>query len=139
MLFGFKEQFAPHILSGRKRGTVRVERKDNRRAKPGKPLALYTGLRTNTCKLIARPTCLFVTPLMISMRGWSHTGVMHEDFIKWFEADPKLADMKINDAFAYADGFESWDELVDYFKPTYDYPFEGVWTTWNPINQGESK
>lgn len=49
MLLNFQKQFAPYILDGSKAHTIRGERKDGKRPKPGEMLHLYTGLRRPGC------------------------------------------------------------------------------------------
>jgi hypothetical protein len=44
VLYGFKSEFAPLVASGQKVHTIRDLRKDDRHAKPGSKLQLYSGL-----------------------------------------------------------------------------------------------
>ena len=55
VLYGFKNQFAPLVANGSKVHTIRDYRKDDRHAKPGDRLQLYTGLRTKQCKKLLDP------------------------------------------------------------------------------------
>ncbi len=42
------------------------------------------------------------------------------------------AKRRLDDLFWFArkDGFDSWDEMLDFFKKLYGLPFEGVLITW---------
>lgn len=55
VLYGFKKRFASLVADGSKVHTIRDPRKDDRHAKPGDRLQLYTGLRTKQCKKLVDP------------------------------------------------------------------------------------
>jgi hypothetical protein len=57
VLYGFKKEFASLVESGAKPHTIRDLRKDNRHAKPGDKLQLYTGLRTKVCRKLMDAEC----------------------------------------------------------------------------------
>lgn len=59
--YSFKAFFAPQIVCGLKRQTVRANRK--RHALPGEALQLYTGMRTKHCRKILDAVCESVTPV----------------------------------------------------------------------------
>lgn len=66
VLYGFKKEFAPLVENGFKPHTIRDLRKDDRHAKPGDMLQLYTGLRTKSArKLIPDPPCWAVFDIVI--------------------------------------------------------------------------
>ena len=118
--YNFKKQFAPLIKSGTKQQTIRAPRK-TRHAIAGEPIQLYTGMRTKACsKLIdPDPTCRAVLPISIDGMEVLIDGV-------------PLMDKEL-EQLAIADGFNSLDELVDFFKDR--MPFEGVliaWGDWQP-------
>jgi hypothetical protein len=55
VVYGFKSEFAPLVASGQKVHTIRDLRKDDRHAKPGSKLQLYSGLRTKNCLKLVDP------------------------------------------------------------------------------------
>jgi len=62
--YSFKKVFVRQIETGRKRQTIRADRK--RHARPGEPVQIYTGMRTRHCrKIIEDPICESVTPIRI--------------------------------------------------------------------------
>ncbi len=55
--YSFHKEFAPLILLGHKRQTVRAHRR--RHARPGEAMQLFTGMRTRHCrKIIPDPLCI---------------------------------------------------------------------------------
>lgn len=63
--YSFNGRFVPAILAGRKRQTIRGHRK--RHARPGEEMQLFTGMRTRSCKLLARPICAAVRDIEIDI------------------------------------------------------------------------
>lgn len=57
MLIGFKRQFAPFVIDGSKRHTIRAERKDDKVPWIGEPLHLYADPRQKTMELLGRHPC----------------------------------------------------------------------------------
>lgn len=121
--YSFKAMFAPRILDGSKRQTIRADRR--RHARPGEQLQLYTGMRTKRCRLIARATCLSVSPVSLVFREGE--GVALEGFKKTF------GDL---DAFGRADGFESWAEMKAFWRSTHPGVdvFDGVLIRWGELD-----
>jgi hypothetical protein len=64
----FSKQFADAVARGEKRQTVRKERKDGRRPVVGGTLALYTGMRTKSCRLLRETACTRVLSIEIDLR-----------------------------------------------------------------------
>lgn len=64
--YSFKRRFAEPILAGAKRQTIRADRR--RHARPGEELQLYTGMRTKSCRLIARRTCVDIQRVILVFR-----------------------------------------------------------------------
>lgn len=62
-LYNFQQRFAPFILRGSKRHTIRAHRKHPDTA--GNTLHLYTGLRTKTAQLLMRVPCVKVEEIEI--------------------------------------------------------------------------
>ncbi|EKV02364.1 hypothetical protein Lepto7375DRAFT_4592 [Leptolyngbya sp. PCC 7375] len=118
--YNFKQQFAPLIRSGAKQQTIRARRK-NRHAIAGEPVQLYTGMRTKSCIKLIDPDPLCRAVLPISIDGVEvlidGTPLMGEEL----------------EELAVEDGFNSFKELAEFFKPR--MPFEGVliaWGDWQP-------
>lgn len=108
----FQARFAPLIISGAKRQTIRRVRKTP--IKPGDRLCLYTGMRTKGCRKIGEAVCEDTASVWI-----------YDDHInvggRYF---PPL------DLFAKADGLSSWAEMRDFFREHYGLPFKGVIIYW---------
>lgn len=68
MLLGFKRQFAPFVKNGTKTHTIRAERKDGKRAKPGEGLHCYVDPRQKTMELLGRWVCVRVETIFITTR-----------------------------------------------------------------------
>lgn len=117
--YNFKKAFVPKVESGEKTQTIRGTRK--RHARPGERMQTYTGMRSKECrKLISDPLCKSVTPITIeSCQGWHRVRVngLH------------LTDRQIK-ALAIADGFETVEEFIEFFKSNHGLPFEGVLIKW---------
>lgn len=114
--YNFQAQFADAVESGQKRQTVRAPRKDNRHAKQGDRLQLYTGLRTKSVRKLITPDpiCTLSKPLEISTSAVIIYG--------WGRPHP--------DHFASQDGFTIFDALLSWFEGTHGLPFEGQLIKW---------
>lgn len=117
--FNFKPAFAPKIKARTKLQTIR----QSQRCKAGDPMQLYTGLRTKAAKKIMPDVkCEVVYPLRIHadkvvfQAGQCHT----------LRAPADL------ERFANDDGFETWQDLVDFFHDHYALPFNGYLHRWLP-------
>lgn len=121
--YSFKGRFAEPILSGSKRQTIRADRK--RHARPGEELQLYTGMRTRSCRLIGRATCLTVSPIEIGFGYPPFVEVHHREAVR----DDEL------DHFARADGFADWADLAAFWAAEHpDTPvFSGVLIQWGAL------
>lgn len=121
-LLNFKKEFAPGVESGEKRQTIRRNRKDGKRPKPGDTVKCYTGLRTRTARLLrAAPVeeCL-------SVRMHIDDGVIIID-------GRKLNFGEAN-AFARADGFPTPIAMRKWFKDQYmTDDFEGLCIRWEAL------
>lgn len=115
--YNFRPCYVEHILSGRKRHTIRAEGK-RRHARPGELVQLYTGMRTKACKKIMMdPRCTLVQPIEIT-KDWAI-------LIDGYELDITEADR-----LAYADGFETWRDMMEFFNDR--LPFKGKLIHWRP-------
>ena len=104
--FNFKAQFAEMVESGKKRQTIRPQRK--RRPAPGDVLFLYTGMRTKACHLLKQTACKSVHYVLISQL--------------FVEVDScKLSDAEVEE-LAIADGFDSTESFRQFFQQQYGLP-----------------
>jgi hypothetical protein len=128
-LLSFKKIFAEPVQAGTKRQTIRGHRKYP--IVPGERLYLYTALRTKFSQKLAEGECtanheitLNHFAVIIKKNG---RAILTED------AD------KLN-AFAKADGFESWYQLTKFWLQEHGsdcFPFHGTITYWKliPVSQ----
>jgi len=114
--YNFKAQFAGDVESGKKRQTIRAERKDRRVPRAGEELQLYTGMRTKGCRKLRDVICDQVSEVSMSECGMKMDGIA-------------LAPLYIEE-IAILDGFESIEAFRDYFKDTYGFPFHGHLIKW---------
>lgn len=112
--FNFQAQFAPLILSGAKRQTIRARRKH--RPKAGYTAYCYTGLRTRACRKFGEWTITEVACVTINQQG------------VWFDGSVVAHDLL--DLFAQADGFADWPAMRDWFATTHGLPFNGDLIRW---------
>jgi hypothetical protein len=124
--YSFQQQFVLPIRSGRKRQTIRADRK--RHARPGEHLQLYSGMRTKHCQLIGRATCLDVREVTLCFDD------SDPEFEGVIMPGPGFAGGL--EEFARADGFSSWPELKAFWRahhPGVDR-FSGVLITWGDLD-----
>lgn len=124
----FKADFVDDIGAGRKRRTIRQIRKAGN-PEAGKPLQLYTGMRTKACEKIKDAVCTRVRPVWID-----HSGVTLEGR-KLYAGDAPAyqggVDPENYDGdFARADGFDSFGDMVEFFEQQYGLPFAGQLIEW---------
>jgi hypothetical protein len=125
----FKPEFVFAIDGGSKRRTIRRVRKTGN-PEPGKPLQLFTGMRTLSCEKIRDVTCTRVRPVVID-----HMGVKL-DGRQLFAGDSPAylggpdADHYDGD-FARADGFDSFSDMKEFFEKQYGLPFDGQLIEWS--------
>lgn len=122
-LLGFQERFADAVASGEKRQTIRAFRKDGRDPKRGDTLHLWTGLRRPGARKLGEVTCTAVLKITIcaDREVICPSGGFHATYGPYPEC---------NRAFARADGFRSYPELVDWFEATHGLPFSGLVIRW---------
>lgn len=95
ILLGFKKQFAPMILDGSKRHTMRGESKVTRRV--GGICHNYYALRTKQCELLGRWRCTRIDPVEVGFVFDRFTVVIDGEELTYI-------DLRV---FAYADGFRN--------------------------------
>lgn len=111
----FKPEFAKLIRTGKKKQTIRQERKNP--IKPGDTLQLYTGLRTKQAKKIKTVTCKDVTKIIIVEHGV-------------ILVPPAPTDIIIEKLWR-EDGFPNFQAFIEFFDKFYGLPFTGVLIRWN--------
>ena len=122
----FMRQFADAVRHGEKRQTVRAPRKDGRpHAKRGDTIRLYTGMRTKSCELLAEATVTRVVAIRIEPTCMYLNGKMVPSAI--YDRNCEQTD----NAFAKADGFDSFMEMASWFDDVHGLPFEGTVIHWD--------
>lgn len=119
--YSFKARFAPAIISGTKRQTVRADRK--RHARKGEMLQLFTGMRTKHCRKIVEVKCRVVDDIRIRV---SKTAI---DEI-WIGRYPCITGLPL-DLFARRDGFRDSADMHAFWLAEHgEGLFEGVVIGW---------
>jgi hypothetical protein len=112
----FLKRFAPLVESGTKRQTIRPRRKDCRNPQPGQTLYLYTGMRTQYCRKLKEAKCIASIPIVFEGRNVT-VGI----------ASLNPAQRQV---LALADGFMSFDELLNFIEKHHELPFYGFLIKW---------
>lgn len=143
--YSFQKRFAEAIVEGRKRQTIRANRK--RHARPGEELQLYVGMRTRQCRLLLRTRCAGVYPIvMCPLRDWAWIGEGYSDGRQGKSFDAKEVGLDQFDltgrfvaahlpGLAYADGFSNWPQMRHFWFEQHEKArdgraFIGVLVTW---------
>lgn len=113
-LYNFQKRFAPAILEGSKRHTIRGRR--SHPDKPGNTLHLYTGLRQKGSRLLMRVPCTRVEEITITQDGL-------------IKLDGRYLSRREQEELAMADGFASALEMLRFWDGR--LPFEGHVIHWN--------
>lgn len=120
--YSFKARFEAPILARIKCQTIRAEGR-RRHARTGEELQLYYGMRTVSCRLLARATCVSAK----SVRLMLATDLVRIDGRATHSLMPGL------DAFAVRDGFGDWGDLKAFWREEHGSSvsdFEGVLIDW---------
>lgn len=112
----FQKQFTPLVELGSKRQTIRGRRK--RPIRVGDTLYLYTGMRTKACRRLGEVVCAKVADVVVEE---SYLIVGMNCYRSW--------DYRC-DAFARADGFPSFEAMLEWFRRQYGLPFRGQLIKW---------
>ena len=113
----FQARFAPLVERGIKRQTIRAYRRDGRNPAPGSTLYLYTGMRTKNCRLLAEHVCKAARRLEFNSMGAlaiDGVGVAGQGL----------------EREAIRDGFRDFDEMQQWFREHYGFPFQGLLIQW---------
>ena len=111
----FQKQFADKVERGEKRQTIRSLRKNP--VKVGDKIYLYTGQRTSSCRKLGDVICREIVDITIS----GHGAVVVND---------KPLDDKEKHEMAIADGFETWPDMLQWFRNQHGFSFEGQIIRW---------
>jgi len=126
--FSFKPYFADDVEAGRKRQTIRLERKDQKPpCKLGDTLMLYTGLRTKACRRLGTGKCTLLKRIELH-RGTPCQG----NYIILLDGI-QITDVNAT-AIARADGFKDTSELFNWFNRQYGLPFRGWIIQWDLLS-----
>jgi hypothetical protein len=117
-MFNFQARFAPLVESGAKTQTIRK----TCRAKPGDTLYLYTGARTKACRKLGEGRCVSVVSVAIDDHG--------RTLVAGNIVAPMLFDPTCAENFAKADGFDSYADMVEWFRKQHGLPFSGYLYRW---------
>lgn len=122
--YNFHKQFAAAIESGEKCRTIRQSHKGARR---GATAYLYTGQRTTSCRKLGEGTITDVLSIEIGRHacGEPYANIADggkQTLIVHFELE----------TFAIADGFQTAEEMVEWFAAQYGLPFHGFLHQWVP-------
>lgn len=115
MLLGFKKQFAPKILDGSKKFTIRNRRKVE--PKIGDTLHMYTGLRTkHTEKITSEHTLkgIQLVDILIQKQVFSE-GSFKGKWSLGISVDKRDLDSSELEYFVRCDGFESMEDFMEYW------------------------
>ena len=116
--YNFHAQFADTVASGEKCQTIRAPRKDNRHAKRGDKLQLYTGMRTKSCRKLRDAVC-------------HDSCVVRLEYDKAWTFEPQELFIGNDlERFAQSDGFACWSDMRDWFNETHGLPFIGQMIRW---------
>ena len=122
--YSFQKRFAPKIVDGSKRQTIRGQR--NRHARPGEMLQLFTGMRTVHCqKIIPDVRCLGADPIRIEFDPQGNIAAIEV-------CGAEVDDL---DTFAVADGFEASFDMAGFWVMQHGLmrTFRGVLITWDGL------
>jgi hypothetical protein len=112
------------IKSGAKRQSIRADRKNP--IKIGDKLYLYWKQRSpKDCEKLGETKCTNIAAVTITKDSYSidsenlffNTGKFSDELNLWM--------------FAIADGFNNWQELIEFFKESHGLPFTGVVIQWD--------
>ena len=117
-LLGYQKRFAELVETGQKLQTIRGKRM--RPIKKGDPLFHHTGLRTKNCRKLGESICSGTADVCIDGRGQL-----------WIQGEVVMGESR--EAFAKADGFKGWEEMLLWMQRTHGLPFLGQVIMWSEI------
>jgi len=115
--------FKDKILNGSKRQTIRGIRKNP--IKEGEKLYLWWKQRSPQREKLGEAKCVSIRHVYIN------------NGVEIKKPNDNFASFLINDGelnqFAIADGFDNWQQLIEFFENAHGLPFEGVLIEWDSI------
>jgi hypothetical protein len=115
----FSMQFVTAVQSGRKRQTIRAQRKVP--IKAGDKLYFYTGMRSKACRKLGEAVCTAVEPIRMGQGPGRRLRV-------WI-GERELTDDEI-EALAHADGFDTTEDMRLWFVLMCGHSFSGQLIRW---------
>jgi hypothetical protein len=110
----FQPRFAEKVKDGSKRQTIRPVPKRGIVAGQILSLRQWSGKPYRSKQVVLREdSCASVDEISIDSSG-----------VACLSPDP------LTEEFAKADGFESWKEMVEWFRKTHGFPFRGILIKW---------
>jgi hypothetical protein len=116
--YSFKKRFVPPVLSGAKTKTIR--RRSKKTAKPGDRLYLYFGLRTKWCEKLGEANCTKVEEIII------------DDFGVFIKGVKVVKPVELKE-LAVSDGFESFEDMMRFWREEHMIPFLGDIIYWDEL------
>jgi hypothetical protein len=113
--------FRDKILDGSKRQTIRGIRKNP--IKEGETLYMWWKQRSPQREKLGETKCVKIREICIMTDGYDFPDDQYS-----LVDHPSLLDN-----FAIADGFDNWQQLIEFFENAHGLPFEGVLIEWDSI------
>ena len=120
--YNFKARFTKKVESGQKTQTIRKVRKYP--TKVNTVIYLNAGMRTKHFRRLGFGMITSVRPFLLPDGEVFRIGDDYDH--DWFIAEEDDSGLML----AKADGFETWDEFVEYFRLEHGLPFEGEIIKW---------
>ncbi len=125
--YNFTKRFSPAVESGDKTQTIRAT---DKKALPGQAAHLFTGQRTKACRRLGLGTLISVSPIEIGRHACGEPyAVLNPSSLR----PTHLVHFDL-DRFAKADGFQTGEEMVEWFAAQYVLPFNGFLHIWKMSN-----
>ncbi|WP_421793434.1 ASCH domain-containing protein [Hydrocarboniphaga effusa] len=113
----FQKRFCTRVEAGEKTHSIRPKRKHPEQWMPGRYVHLFFAMRTQYCRKLGVGVITQLQDVWI--------------FADHVEIDDRVIDeVDELDAFARADGFESWDDFIPFFREFYGLPWNGDLIRW---------
>lgn len=120
--YNFSSRFVPSVESGLKTQTIR---RWDRGARRGATAYLYTGQRTKACRKLGKGIVIDVLPIEIGRHASGEPYAVITESGKQIH----LAHNDL-DALAVDDGFETGEEMAEWFAAQHKLPFYGFLHLW---------
>lgn len=120
--YNFKYRFADLIRQGKKRQTIRKERRDKWIPRVGMTVSCFINMRTRFCERLGDFKIKAVYKIEINPDNlFTVTLTDKNNTLRYIKKRDR-------NKFARADGFDNYAEFLDFFK--YRLPFKGVLIQW---------